>query len=195
MTVPMILQPARHGDARGWFSETWNRRRAAEQGIDCDFVQDNHSWSAQAGTIRGLHMQLPPHAQAKLVRCVRGTIWDVAVDVRAASPTYGRWVAAILSAENGCQLFVPVGFAHGFMTLADDAEVAYKASDYYAPASEFGFLWSDPALAIAWPLGDADPVVSEKDAALPVFAGWNSPFAYDGAPLVSLDLNEKTDTP
>lgn len=186
MAIPLILKPTRHGDARGWFSESWNRRRAAEQGVDCDFVQDNHSWSAERGTIRGLHLQLPPHAQAKLVRCLRGAIWDVAVDVRSGSPTYGQWVAAELSAQNGHQLFVPTGFAHGFMTLTDDAEVAYKASDYYMPEAECGFLWSDPALGIAWPLDGARPVVSGRDEALPLLAGWDSPFSYDGPPLAPL---------
>ncbi len=122
--IPQRIVPARHGDARGWFMESYNRRRLAEQGIDVDFVQDNHSFSARKGTLRGLHFQVPPEPQAKLVRCLAGAIWDVAVDVRAGSPTYGQWVAAELTAAGGEQLFVPVGFAHGFVTLTDNAEVA-----------------------------------------------------------------------
>lgn len=190
MKIPRLLRPKRFVDERGWFSETWNRRTAARAGIDVDFVQDNHSWSAKAATVRGLHLQRPPHAQAKIVRCLRGAIWDVAVDVRYGSPTWGRWVAAELSADNGCQLYVPVGFAHGFMTLTDDVEVAYKASDYYAPDAEDGILWSDPALAISWPLRSASPIVSAKDAALSMLSDWCSPFAYDDTPLAPLADDE-----
>jgi dTDP-4-dehydrorhamnose 3,5-epimerase len=129
----LILTPARFGDARGFFSETWNRERLAQNGIDIDFVQDNHSLSATVGTVRGLHFQAPPHAQAKLVRCGRGVLFDVAVDIRKGSPTYGQWFGVELSFENGKQLLIPAGFAHGFATRAPETEIIYKCSDYYAP--------------------------------------------------------------
>ncbi len=185
--IPQRIVPTRHGDARGWFMESYNRRRLAELGIDVDFVQDNQSFSARKGTLRGLHFQVPPEPQAKLVRCLAGAIWDVAVDVRAGSPTYGRWVAAELTAEGGEQLFVPVGFAHGFVTLTDNAEVAYKASGYYAPACDAGIAWDDPDVAIAWPLAGIEPQLSDKDRTLPRLADFASPFAYDGTPLQPLD--------
>jgi dTDP-4-dehydrorhamnose 3,5-epimerase len=185
--IPKRLAPARHGDARGWFTESYSKRDLAAQGINCDFVQDNHSYSAARGTLRGIHYQAPPHAQAKLVRCLAGAIWDVAVDLRAGSPTFGRWVAAELTAAGGEQFFIPVGFGHGFVTLTENAEVAYKASDYYAPECDGGIAWNDPDLAIAWPLAGVDPVLSGKDAVLPKLAGWESPFAYDGEPLRELD--------
>lgn len=185
--IPQRIVPPRHGDARGWFTESYNRRRLAEQGIDVDFVQDNHSFSARRGTLRGLHFQVPPEPQAKLVRCLAGAIWDVAVDVRAGSPTYGQWVAAELTAAGGEQLFVPVGFAHGFITLTDNAEVAYKASGYYAPACDAGIAWDDPDIAIAWPLAGIEPQLSDKDRKLPRLADFASPFAYDGTPLQPLD--------
>lgn len=181
-----LITPKRFGDDRGWFSETWHRQRLADQGIATDFVQDNHSLSRPVGTLRGLHFQTPPHAQAKLVRCVAGAIWDVAVDVRAGSPTYGRWVAATLSAENGQQLFIPAGFAHGFVTLEPDSEVIYKVDDYYAPDCDGGIAWDDPDIALPWPLPEGGPVLSPKDRALPRLADWTSPFAYDGAPLAPL---------
>lgn len=185
--IPQRIVPTRHGDARGWFTESYNRRRLAEQGIDVDFVQDNHSFSARKGTLRGLHFQVSPEPQAKLVRCLAGAIWDVAVDVRAGSPTYGQWVAAELTAAGGEQLFVPVGFAHGFITLTDNAEVAYKASGYYAPACDAGIAWDDPDIAIAWPLAGIEPQLSDKDRKLPRLADFASPFAYDGTPLQPLD--------
>ena len=187
MPVPQRLIPARHGDARGWFTESYNRARLAERGILEDFVQDNHSFSAQRGTLRGLHFQLPPHAQAKIVRCLAGAIWDVAVDLRAGSPTYGQWLAAELTAAGGEQLYIPAGFAHGFLTLTDNAEVAYKASDYYAPDCEAGIAWDDPDLAIDWPLAGLAPVLSGKDTGLPRLCDFASPFAYDGAPMRELD--------
>jgi dTDP-4-dehydrorhamnose 3,5-epimerase len=185
--IPKRIVPTRHGDARGWFMESYSRRRLAEQGVDMEFVQDNHSYSAQRGTLRGIHFQTAPHAQAKLVRCLAGAIWDVVVDLRAGSPTYGRWVAAELTAAGGEQMFVPIGFGHGFVTLTDDTEVAYKASDYYAPQAETGVVWNDPDLGIEWPLGALEPVLSAKDQALPRLADFVSPFAYEGEPLTGLD--------
>lgn len=148
-------------------------------GVDDGFVQDNHSLSVAEGTVRGLHFQAPPHAQAKLVRCGRGAIFDVAVDIRRGSSTYGQWVGYELSAENGAQLYIPVGFAHGFATLEPDSEIIYKCKDYYAPETEGALRWDDPEIGIAWPLTDA-PVLSEKDAAAPLLAGFNSPFTFEG---------------
>jgi dTDP-4-dehydrorhamnose 3,5-epimerase len=164
--VKLVL-PTKHSDKRGYFVETWNRRRFAEAGIDIDFVQDNCSYSVSTGTIRGLHFQTPPKAQAKLVRVVRGSVFDVAVDLRRASPTCGRSVSAVLSAEGGEQMFIPIGFAHGFCTLEPETEVAYKASDFYSPEHDAGIAWNDEELAIAWPLADLEPVLSEKDKKLP----------------------------
>lgn len=169
----LILTPARHGDARGFFSESWNKRRMEEAGIAIAFVQDNHSLSARKGTLRGLHYQSPPHAQAKLVRCGRGALFDVAVDVRRGSPTYGDWVGVELSFENGKQLLVPEGFLHGFVTLTDDTEIVYKCSDYYAPECDGAVLWS--SCGIDWPL-QGDPVLSEKDANAVPLATFDSPF-------------------
>jgi dTDP-4-dehydrorhamnose 3,5-epimerase len=162
----LLITPKRHGDARGWFSETWSRRTLAEAGVDADFVQDNQAFSARKGTLRGLHFQKAPHPQAKLVRVLRGAIYDVAVDVREGSRTFGRWVAAELTAEGGEQLFIPRGFAHAYCTITDDCELAYKVDGLYAPETEGGIIWSDPDLAIPWPL-DGDPVLSEKDKVLP----------------------------
>ena len=179
----IIITPKRFADARGWFSETWNSARYAELGITASFIQDNHSYSAPAGTLRGLHFQREPHAQAKLVRCVRGRIFDVAVDVRAASPTYRQWVGVELSAEDGNQLFVPAGYAHGFMTLQADCEVVYKVNSYYAPESDGGIAWDDPDLGIDWPRIGMAPVLSEKDAALRPLSEQSLTFAYDGNPL------------
>lgn len=187
MTNPVqLIDPVRHGDARGWFTETYSERSFTARGINCRFVQDNHSLSRPAFTLRGLHFQTPPRGQDKLVRCLRGRIWDVAVDVRAGSPTYGRSVGAELSAENGRQLFVPVGFAHGFLTLEEDTEVAYKVSDLYAPDCDGGIAWD--SAAIDWPLpGDATAELSDKDSRLPPLADFASPFPYDGRPLAPLD--------
>jgi dTDP-4-dehydrorhamnose 3,5-epimerase len=173
----VILTPARFGDARGFFSETWNRRRLAEAGIDIDFVQDNHSVSAKAGTLRGLHFQSPPHAQAKLVRCGRGALYDVAVDIRRGSATYGQWVGVELSAENGRQLLIPAGFLHGFVTRADDTEIVYKCSDYYAPDCDGAVAWN--SVGIDWGL-TGDPVLSAKDAAAPALADFVTPFVCEG---------------
>jgi dTDP-4-dehydrorhamnose 3,5-epimerase len=183
MATPKLIVPRRFGDARGWFSESYSRRALAELGIFDDFVQDNHSLSASKGTLRGLHFQSPPHAQAKLVRCVAGAIWDVAVDVRTGSPTYGKWVGAELTAAGGEQLYVPVGFAHGFVTLTENAEVAYKTSDYYAPECDGGIIWNDPEIAVKWTITDLDPILSDKDQQLQQLKDFVSPFQYDGIPL------------
>ena len=182
-----LIKPRRFGDDRGWFTETFNQARYAEMGIGCIFVQDNHSMSRDAGVLRGLHWQAPPFAQDKLVRCVRGRIWDVAVDVRRGSPTFGEWVAAELSAENGHQLFVPAGFAHGFVTLEPDTEVEYKVSALYAPGAEGGVIWNDSALALPWPLAGMKPILSPKDELLPALDEAGSPFEYDGQPLEPID--------
>ncbi|GMM91811.1 dTDP-4-dehydrorhamnose 3,5-epimerase [Qipengyuania sp. MTN3-11] len=183
-----LIHPTRHGDARGWFTETYNAERFAKLGIVCTFMQDNHSLSAQPHTLRGLHFQTPPHAQDKLVRCIRGRIFDVAVDVRNGSPTFGRWVGTELSAENGDQLFIPAGFAHGFVTLEPQCEVVYKCSALYAPEHDGGIIWDDPDIAIAWPIPvGAAPELSAKDQRLPRLASFESPFDYDGRPLEPLD--------
>ena len=179
----VLLRPKRHGDARGWFMETWSEAWAASSGITTRFVQDNQSFSQAAGTVRGLHLQRPPHAQAKLVRCLRGAIMDYAVDVRRDSPTYGRWTAARLTAEGAEQLFVPAGFAHGFVTLSEATEVAYKVSDIHSPDCEAGVAWDDPALGLDWPLPASGPVLSVRDRAWPALAAFDSPFDYDGEPL------------
>ena len=169
----LILTPARFGDARGWFSETFNAARFAEAGLGMDWVQDNHSMSATAGTLRGLHYQRPPHAQDKLVRCTRGAIFDVAVDIRRGSPTYGHWVGVDLTAANGKQLLVPKGFLHGFVTRTPDVEVQYKCSDVYAPDCDGAVLWS--SVGIDWGL-TGDPVLSAKDQAAKPFDAFTSPF-------------------
>ena len=162
----LLITPKRHGDARGWFAETWSRAALAEAGVVADFVQDNQAYNAKAGTLRGLHFQQAPHPQAKLVRVLKGAIYDVAVDVRTGSPTYGRWVGAELTAERGDQLFVPRGFAHGYVTLTDDCELFYKVDGLYAPQTEGGVIWNDPDLAIDWPL-KGEPILSDKDKLLP----------------------------
>lgn len=179
------IRPRRFGDSRGWFTETYNRDTFAALGIACTFVQDNHSLSVPAFTLRGLHFQSPPRAQDKLVRCIRGRIYDVAVDIRRGSPSYGQWVGAELSAGNGDQLFIPVGFAHGFVTLEPDCEVTYKCSDTYAPASDGGIRWD--SAGIDWPIpAGAAPELSDKDKVQPTLAEFDSPFAYDGRPLTPL---------
>jgi dTDP-4-dehydrorhamnose 3,5-epimerase len=176
----IVITPRRFGDHRGYFSETWSRARLAEHGVDIDFVQDNQSLSVEVGTVRGLHFQKPPRAQAKLVRCGRGVLFDVAVDIRRGSPTYGRWFGVELSAENGRQLLIPAGFAHGFVTRVPETEIIYKCSDYYAPETEGALRWDDPDLAIDWGLA-GDPILSAKDAAAGAFAGFDSPFVYEDA--------------
>jgi len=174
----LVLTPRRFGDARGFFSESWNRKTLEGQGIALDFVQDNHSLSGQVGTIRGLHYQAPPHAQDKLVRCGRGALFDVAVDIRRGSPTYGQWFGLELSAENGKQLLVPKGFLHGFVTRAPETEICYKCTDYYAPDCDGAVRWD--SCGIDWAL-TADPVLSDKDAAAIPFAEFESPFVWEGA--------------
>lgn len=162
--------PRRIGDSRGWFSETFNAAALREALGDVTFVQDNQSFSAARGTLRGLHFQAPPRAQDKLVRVLRGSVLDVAVDIRAGSPTYGSWVGAELSAENGRQMFVPQGFAHGYLTLTPDTEVFYKVSDYYSREHEGGVVWNDPAIGIAWGVAESDLTMVERDRLFPTLA-------------------------
>ena len=162
-----LIRPKRFGDARGFFSEVYSRAALAAAGIGMEFVQDNHSRSAAVGTIRGLHFQTAPFGQDKLVRVTKGRILDVAVDLRHASPTYGKYVSAELSAENWTQILVPIGFAHGFCTLEPDTEVLYKVSNVYAPANDGGVMWNDPDLGIAWPVKAGNAVLSDKDMRLP----------------------------
>jgi dTDP-4-dehydrorhamnose 3,5-epimerase len=187
---PILFQNRRFSDDRGWFSEVYSEGRFRAAGLDVDFVQDNHSFSVHTGTIRGLHFQKPPHAQGKLVRCTRGSILDYAVDIRHGSPTFAKYVQAELSADNCRQLYVPVGFAHAFVTLEPDVEVTYKVTDVYAPQCDAGLIWNDPAIAITWTLPDSGPVLSAKDAVLPGLAGFDSPFEYDGEPLGPLSVVE-----
>nr|WP_210277575.1 dTDP-4-dehydrorhamnose 3,5-epimerase [Microvirga lupini] len=165
-----VVTPKRFGDNRGFFVETYHKQRFVEAGIDMEFVQDNHSLSALAGTVRGLHFQSDPFAQAKLIRVVRGRVLDVAVDLRRSSPTFGRHVAVELSAENGRQLLVPVGFAHGFCTLEPDTEIVYKVSAYFSAAHDHGLRWNDPSLGIDWPVAPADAILSDKDRKQPMLA-------------------------
>ncbi|MEJ0075794.1 MAG: dTDP-4-dehydrorhamnose 3,5-epimerase [Alphaproteobacteria bacterium] len=182
LALPGLLQvkPRRFADSRGYFVETHNERTLAGAGIAARFVQDNESCSTRRGTIRGLHFQLPPAAQAKLVRVVRGSVYDVAVDLRVGSPSYGRWEGVTLTADGGEQLFVPRGFAHGYCTLEPDSIVAYKVDDFYSPANDSGLIWNDPAFAIDWPLGADQAVLSDKDLKLGRFADFQSPFGYQG---------------
>lgn len=165
-----IVRPKRHGDARGFFSETYSQRALSDAGIELTFVQDNHAFSAAKGTMRGLHFQTPPFAQDKLVRVIRGAILDVAVDLRRSSPTYGKHVSAVISAQDWNQILVPMGFAHGLLTLEPDTEVLYKVTNYYSPQHDLGLLWNDPALAIAWPISEADAILSAKDKVQPRLA-------------------------
>ncbi len=176
----LVLTPRRFDDARGFFCESWNRRTLAEVGIEIDFVQDNHSLSRDIGTLRGLHYQSPPHAQAKLVRCGRGSLLDVAVDFRRDSPTFGRWVAEELSYDNGRQMLIPAGFLHGFVTREAETEVIYKCSDYYAPECDGAIRFNDPDIGIDWDLGDTVPILSDKDSTAPRLRDVISPFSHDG---------------
>lgn len=173
----LLLTPRRFGDARGFFSESWSQRAMTEAGLEYTWVQDNHSLSSKAGTLRGLHFQAPPHAQDKLVRCGRGALFDVAVDIRRGSPTYGQWVGQELSFENGRQMLVPKGFLHGFVTLLPDTEIIYKCSDYYAPDCD-GAVRFD-SLGIDWNSPVSEPVLSEKDAAAQGFSDFQSPFVWE----------------
>jgi len=165
----LLITPPKFADNRGWFSESWNAGKLAVQGFNEKFVQDNHSYSASAGTIRGLHCQVAPNVQGKLVRVVRGAIWDVAVDIRKGSPTYGKWVAAEITAENWKQIWVPGGFLHGFCTLQPDTEVIYKVTAPYDKAAERAVIWDDPRLAVAWPVAAGSEALSDKDRAAPAF--------------------------
>lgn len=162
-----VIEPTVHGDHRGWFMETYSLEKFEKIGISHNFVQDNQSFSSIKGTLRGLHYQLEPKAQTKLVRCSRGAIYDVAVDIRIGSPTFGKWFGIELSAENKKQLFIPKGFAHGFMTLSNHVEVQYKVDELYAPDCDRGILWNDPAIGIVWPL-HITPILSEKDKIAPL---------------------------
>ncbi|KAB2746718.1 dTDP-4-dehydrorhamnose 3,5-epimerase [Brucella anthropi] len=164
------ISPRKFGDDRGFFSETYNAKSFAEAGIDLTFVQDNHSYSAAKGVVRGLHYQLPPFAQDKLVRVTRGAILDVAVDIRKSSPTFGKWVALEVSAEKWNQILVPKGFAHGFMTLVENTEVIYKVTDYYSPEHDRSIRFDDPAIGIDWPLPSSGVQLSDKDQKAPLFA-------------------------
>lgn len=172
----LLITPKRFADARGYFAETYHAERFRAAGIADIFVQDNQSYSIAAGTVRGLHYQAPPRAQAKLVRVLKGAVIDVAVDARKASPSYGKHVRAHLSAENGVQILIPSGFLHGFATLEPDTEVAYKVSDFYSAAHDGAVRWNDPALAIDWGVDPSRAVISDKDARAPSFADFASPF-------------------
>ena len=175
-----IIRPKKHGDHRGYFSETYNQAALSGAGIDLTFVQDNQAFSAQKGTVRGLHFQTPPFAQDKLVRVLRGAIFDVAVDLRVGSPTFGQHVSAIISAEEWNQILVPIGFAHGLVTLQPDTEVLYKVTNFYAPDHDEGVLWDDPEIGIDWPIEAADAVLSAKDKVQPKLADLPTYFTYDG---------------
>jgi dTDP-4-dehydrorhamnose 3,5-epimerase len=174
-----IIRPAVHGDGRGFFLESWSRRVFAEHGIEVDFVQDNHARSVKRGVLRGLHFQAPPAAQSKLVRVTRGAVYDVVVDLRVGSPTYGKWHAETLSEENFLQMFVPKGFAHAYLTLTDEVEFQYKVDAFYSPECDSGIFWNDPDLGIDWP--EQDPILSDKDTHLQRLRDFASPFRFDAA--------------
>ena len=176
----LMLTPRRFGDARGFFSEVYNRNAYAGFGIDVEFVQDNHSLSREVGVVRGLHFQSPPHAQAKLVRVGAGRVLDVAVDIRRGSPTYGRWVGVELSADAGNQLYIPVGFLHGFAVLEPNSELLYKCSDFYAPDCDGAVRFDDPDIGIDWGIDPKAAILSDKDAHAPLLKDFVSPFVYEG---------------
>jgi dTDP-4-dehydrorhamnose 3,5-epimerase len=186
LSLPLAIAPKRHADARGWFSETFLVKRYRDLGIGCSFVQDNQSLSTRKGTLRGFHFQEPPFAQAKLISVPRGRMLGVAVDIRRGSPSLGKYVSIELSSESGRQLFVPVGFAHGFVTLEDDVLVTYKASEYYAPSYEGGIRWNDPDISAPWPFEAAALIRSDRDDCLPLLKDYQSPFPYDGKSLTEL---------
>jgi dTDP-4-dehydrorhamnose 3,5-epimerase len=175
----LLITPRVFTDPRGFFFESYNQQKFRANGIDTVFVQDNHSKSAR-GTLRGLHFQLPPAAQVKLVRVVRGAIWDVVVDIRVGSPTFGQWFGVELSAENFRQIYIPIGFAHGFCVLSDEAEVLYKTSDFYSPSHERGIIWNDPALNVGWPV--TEPLLSQRDQCAGSLADYlaGTPLVYEG---------------
>jgi dTDP-4-dehydrorhamnose 3,5-epimerase len=174
----LLVTPTRHGDMRGFFSETYRADVFAANGLDARFVQDNHVLSVQKGVVRGLHFQSPPHAQGKLVRCARGSILDIGVDIRGGSPTYGRHIAVELSARNWHQLWIPPGFAHGYVTLENECEVIYKVTDYYAPEYDRGIAWDDPALAIDWRIAATEAILSDKDRKHPRLGDGLPPFQF-----------------
>ncbi|RKQ34275.1 dTDP-4-dehydrorhamnose 3,5-epimerase [Oceanobacillus halophilus] len=173
----VIIEPKVFGDHRGWFMETYNKSNLAEAGINIKFVQDNQSFSAAKGTLRGLHYQLNPKAQTKLVRCTKGAIYDVAVDIRKGSSTFGKWFGLELTEENKKQLLIPKGFAHGFMTLTEDVEVQYKVDELYAPDCDRGIIWNDPEIGIEWPM-DVTPILSAKDEKVPLLKDAENNFIY-----------------
>lgn len=173
----VIIEPSVFGDHRGWFMETYSETKFKEAGINLNFVQDNQSFSATKGTLRGLHYQLKPKAQTKLVRCTNGSIFDVAVDIRKGSPSYGKWFGIELTSENKKQLLIPQGFAHGFITLTDDVEVQYKVDELYAPECDRGIIWSDPLIGIEWPM-NVTPVLSEKDKKAPLLTEADNNYIY-----------------
>jgi dTDP-4-dehydrorhamnose 3,5-epimerase len=177
----LLIEPKRFHDVRGFFSETYNAADLAAHGVETAFVQDNLSLSTASGTVRGLHFQSPPFAHAKLIRVARGAIFDVAVDIRAGSPSFGKHVGVELSAENGLQLYIPAGFAHGFATLRPLTEIAYKVSALYSADHDHGILWNDPRLRIRWPMEEDEAVLSDKDANLPWLADIETPFTYEPA--------------
>jgi dTDP-4-dehydrorhamnose 3,5-epimerase len=176
----LLVQPVKHGDHRGIFSETFRADALAAHGVESPFVQDNQVQSARRGVLRGLHFQIPPHIQGKLVRCTRGAILDVAVDIRVGSPSYARHVAVELSAANGHQMWIPPGFAHGYVALENDCEIIYKVTDYYAPQCDFGIAWDDPALAIDWRLPASEIILSDKDRRQPRLADAPAAFQFGG---------------
>jgi dTDP-4-dehydrorhamnose 3,5-epimerase len=181
LAIPDVLElvPKSFGDNRGHFREVYNAKRFAEEtGLAIEFVQSNQSYSAEKATLRGLHFQAPPFAQAKLVWAVRGSALDVAVDIRLGSPTFGRWTSVLLSAEEGNQILVPAGFAHGFLTLEAETSVQYMVDNHYAPSHDRGIRWDDPTIAIAWPVAGGSPTLSPRDAAFPCFAEIETPFSY-----------------
>lgn len=173
----LVIEPKVFGDHRGWFMESYSKQYFKNAGLDIEFVQDNQSFSAIKGTLRGLHFQLNPKAQTKLVRCTKGAIFDVAVDIRKGSPTFGKWFGLELSAENKKQLLIPKGFAHGFMTITDDVEVQYKCDELYAPECDGGILWNDPEIGIEWPM-DIQPILSAKDEVAPLLKDVVTNFIY-----------------
>jgi dTDP-4-dehydrorhamnose 3,5-epimerase len=168
----LLLTPERYGDERGWLSEIYSRRAMAAAGLPGEFVQDNQAFSPRRGTMRGIHLQVAPHPAAKLVRAIRGAVFDVAVDVRAGSPTFGRWAGAKLTADSGAMLYVPRGFGHAYCTLTDDTEILYKLDGYHDPDCERGLLWNDPAIGIVWPIADGEMTINARDRAFPTLSAF-----------------------
>jgi dTDP-4-dehydrorhamnose 3,5-epimerase len=186
MNLPRVIVPKRHMDSRGWFSETFREAQLRELGITCRFVQENQSYSRRAGTLRGMHFQNPPAEQAKLISVLRGRVLDVMIDVRRGSPTFGKYASIEISADSGRQLFIPAGFAHGFLTLEDEVIVTYKVSNFYSPPHESGIRWDDADVGVQWPMSPRDIILSDKDRQLPPLKTFVSPFRYDGNPLSGL---------